>query len=102
MVKVNLKSVGYDVDVDLHGGVEVHPGQAPLVVLLAEAHNDNNVIGQNIHSTINLIDAGVAGLVGVEEYCPIDVKKELMLDPGPRNAGSLAAMPRAMKLPERP
>lgn len=58
---------------------------------MAEAHNDNNVIGQNLHSTINLIDAGVAGLVGVEEFCPIDVKKELMQDIGPRKAGSLAA-----------
>jgi hypothetical protein len=91
MAIVNLKHVGYDVDVDLHGAVEVHAGKGQLVVLLAEAHNDNNVIGQNLHSTLNLIDAGVAGLVGVEEFCPIDVTKELMLDIGPRKAGSLAA-----------
>jgi hypothetical protein len=45
MAKVNLKSVGYNVDVDLQGTVEVHPEQAPVVVRLAEAHNDNKLLG---------------------------------------------------------
>jgi hypothetical protein len=95
--KMNLAPVGYDVDVDLQGTVEIHTGQGPLVVLLAEAHNDNNVIGQNLHSTINLIDADVVGLVGVEEFCSIDVKEELMHDIGPRKAGSLAAYGKTLK-----
>lgn len=84
MATVNLIPIGYDVVVDLEGMVTLHLGQAPLIIPLAEAHNDINVIGQNIQSATNLFDAQLVEVVGVEHYPPLpfDLKAKMATEPG--------------------
>jgi hypothetical protein len=91
MTKVNLKPFGNNVDVDLHGTVEIHAGKAPLFVLLAETHKDNNVIGQNIQNAVNLFDVKIVGVVGVEEHPPLpfDLKANMEAEGSVKKAGGI-------------
>jgi hypothetical protein len=98
MAYVNLRPVGYDVVVDLEGTATMHPGRAPLVILLAENHNDNNVIGQNIQSAVNLFDAKLVGVIGVEQFPPppFDIKAKMAAEPGIKKDGGIAKFGKAM------
>jgi hypothetical protein len=91
MAAVNLKAVGYAVDVDLQGAVEVHAGKGPPFILLAETHENNNVIGQNLLSAVNLFDANVVGIVGVEQYPPppFDLKAKMEAEHSVRRDGGI-------------
>src|SRR5437660_12158086 len=91
MPNVNLASVGFNVVVPLEGTVTVREGQQPLIVLLADCHNNNDIIGQNLRSALNLIDAGIVRLVGVEQYTPIEIKAGMAQEIPVRSAGPIAA-----------
>lgn len=98
MAAINLNPVGIDQVVSLEGDVALHPGTGPVVFLMAESHTDNITIGQNLQSAINLLDAGVVEVVGIEEYSSsTDIKAELSAKSFVRRDGSLTAYSEGLK-----
>ena len=77
MVMVNLNTDGRDVSIDIPGKVIEKGGKPPLIVLLAENHEDNNVKSQNLRIACKLIDELVVDLVTVEERFDGDANAQI-------------------------
>jgi hypothetical protein len=97
MKDYKLAPVGIDAVVSLEGDVRLRAGQQPVIILLAERHDNNDVIGQNLLSALNLIQAGVVRLVAVEKFRPIDIKGQMSREPVIRKAGSIAAFGQSIR-----
>lgn len=99
MAIVDCKPINLNQKLDLLGTVMMTDGKRPIVFLFAEKHDDNNVIGQNLHNALVLFDAHLIGTVGVEQYPPhpYDIKAEISKEKAVQKDGGIAGYGNALR-----
>lgn len=99
MAIVDFQPINLDKKFDLLGTITMTDGKRPIVFLFAEKHDDNNVVGQNLHNALELFDAHLVETVGVEQYHvpPYDVKAEISKEKDVQKCGGIAGYGNALR-----